>query len=324
MNLMVTGGLGFIGSNFIRSTLNDDVYDKIINIDKIGIGSNLDNLKDVSNNEKYQFIKGDITNSDLIEKYLNNIDIIINFAAETHVDRSITNPEPFVKSNIIGTFVLLEAQRKINKEIKHVQVSTDEIYGDILEGSFTEEDILKPSNPYSATKASADLLCLAYNRTYNLNISITRCTNNFGEYQNPEKLIPKTITNAISNKTIPIYGTGESIRDWLYVKDHCEAIKLVTERGKPGEVYNISSGNLLSVNKIVKHILKQLTKPETLMKKVDDRPGHDIRYSLDCEKIKREIGWKPLHNFENQLNRTVDWYLNNEQWWKPLLMDKEL
>jgi len=324
LKIIVTGGLGFIGSNFIRQTLsNHPTYD-ILNIDKIGIGANLKNLKNLENRKGYRFIKGDISNSKLVDNTIREVDAVINFAAETHVDRSIADPNPFIQSNIIGTFNLLEAERKLNRPVRHIQISTDEIYGDITQGSFKEEDRLNPSNPYSASKAAADMLCQAYQRTYGLNTIITRCTNNFGSHQFPEKLIPKTIIRAQRNLPIPVYGTGENIRDWIYVLDHCEAIDLTLRKGKPGEIYNISSGNELSVKKIVEKILNALDKPRELITHVEDRPGHDTRYSLDSSKIKNELGWEPKHSFDSALQKTVEWYLKNESWWKPIANDKIL
>lgn len=325
MKVLVTGGLGFIGSNFIiHSLINTTNYD-IINIDKMGIGSNLNNLKDIENKKNYRFIKADISYShDLIYEIIKDLDAVINFAAETHVDRSIADPNPFIVSNIIGTFNLLEAERKINKHIRHVQISTDEIYGDALQGSFKEEDQLKPSNPYSASKASADMLCHAYHRTYGLDIVITRCTNNFGPHQFPEKLIPKTIIRAQKDLPIPIYGTGENIRDWIYVLDHCKAIDTIHKKGKSGEVYNVSSGYELSTLEIVKKVLSAMNKPEDLITFVEDRPGHDIRYSLDSSKIRLDFGWKPEHSFQFELKKTVDWYLENKWWWEPLIKKETL
>jgi dTDP-glucose 4,6-dehydratase len=324
MKQLVTGGLGFIGSNFIRQTLSKHPNCEISNIDNIGIGANPENLKDLKNKKGYLFIKGDISNFNLIYKAIKEVEAVINFAAETHVDRSIADPNPFIQSNIIGTFNLLEAERKLSKPIRHIQISTDETYGDITQGSFKEEDRLKPSNPYSASKAAADMLCQAYHRTYGLDIIITRCTNNFGPYQFSEKLIPKTIIRAHKNLPIPIYGTGESIRDWIYVLDHCEAIDLVLRKGKSGEIYNISSCNELSTLTIVKKILKLMDKPEDLITHVQDRPGHDIRYSLDSSKIRSELGWNLRHNFELALEKTVEWYLNNEWWWKPITNEEIL
>jgi len=324
MKLLVTGGLGFIGSNFIRHVLSESLNIEVINVDKIGLGANPENLREIENAKNYQFVKGDISNPQLTNELVKNIDAIINFAAETHVDRSIAEPDPFIKSNILGTFTLLEAARRFNDSTKYVQISTDEIYGDILEGSFNELNRLNPSNPYSASKASADMLCLAYHRTYGLNVSITRCTNNFGPYQFPEKLIPKTIIRALMNLPIPIYGTGRNVRDWIYVLDHCEAISLVLSKGKSGEIYNISSGNEIPNIEIVNRTLEILGKPKDLITFVEDRPGHDLRYSLVSSKIRSELGWKPRHTFTSSLKETVKWYVENDWWWKPLASEKVL
>ena len=324
MKLLITGGLGLIGSNFIRQTLSNHPNYEIINIDKIGIGANPKSLKDLENRKGYHFIKGDISNFKLVYEVIEEVEAVINFAAETHVDRSIADPNPFIQSNIIGTFNLLEAERKLSKPVRHIQISTDETYGDIIQGSFREEDKLSPSNPYSASKAAADMLCHAYHRTYGMDIIITRCTNNFGPYQFPEKLISKTIIRALKNLQIPVYGTGENIRDWIYVLDHCEAIELTLRKGNTGEIYNISSGSELSVINIVKEILDILKKPEDLISFVEDRPGHDIRYSLDSSKIKNELGWRPRHNLSSALEKTVEWYKENDWWWKPLITDKIL
>lgn len=324
MNLLITGGLGFIGTNFIRQIISAHPEYFIINADKIGIGSNLENLRDFKNKKTYRFIRGDISNSKKITKIIEGIDAVINFAAETHVDRSIADPNPFIESNIIGTYNLLEAERKLDKPIRHIQISTDETYGDIVSGSFNEGDRLNPSNPYSATKAAADLLCQAYHRTYGQDIVITRCTNNFGPYQSPEKLVPKTIIRAQKNLPIPLYGTGENIRDWLYVLDHCEAIDLVLMKGKSGEIYNISSKNELSAESVVRKILAIMNKPEDMITYVDDRPGHDVRYSLNSSKIRERLNWMPKYNFDDSIKTTVNWYLTNDKWWKPLIDEKIL
>jgi len=324
MKLLVTGGLGFIGSNFIRYMLSEHPDTEIVNLDKIGLGANPENLKDMEKIERYQFIKGDISNPQVIIGLVKKIDVLANFAAETHVDRSIVDPAPFLRSNTLGTFTLLEAIRKFNENVKYIQISTDEIYGEILKGSFCELDRLNPSNPYSATKASADMLCLAYHRTYGLNVNITRCTNNFGPYQFPEKLIPKTIIRAAKDLPIPLYGTGRNVRDWIYVLDHCDAVSLVLSKGKLGEIYNISSGDEVPNIKIVKEILDLLYKSEDLITFVEDRPGHDFRYSLDSSKIRSELGWKPRYTFSSALKETVKWYVENESWWKPLSTKKIL
>ena len=290
----------------------------------MGIGANPANLKDFENREEYHFILGDISNFKLVFEEIKDVDAVINFAAETHVDRSIADPNAFIQSNIVGTFNILEAERKSNSPLRHIQISTDEIYGDIVQGSFREEDRLKPSNPYSASKAAADMLCDAYYRTYGLDIIITRCTNNFGPFQFPEKLIPKTIIRAQKNLPIPIYGTGENIRDWIYVLDHCHAIDLTLRKGEKGETYNISSGNELSTITVVKKILDILNIPENLINYVEDRPGHDIRYSLDSSKIRTKLGWKPKHGFESALENTIKWYLDNDCWWKPIASEEIL
>ena len=324
VRLLVCGGLGFIGSNFVRFILSRDPEINLINLDKMGLGANPENLKDKEELGRYQFIKGDISKPHLIDGIVKEVDAVINFAAETHVDRSIADPEPFLRSNILGTFTLLEAIRRSNEDIDYVQISTDEIYGDILEGSFDEFDRLNPSNPYSATKASADMLCLAYNRTYGLGVKVTRCTNNFGPCQFPEKLIPKTIIRAAKNLQIPVYGSGANVRDWIYVKDHCEAVSAVLDKGKPGEIYNVSSGSELPNIVVVKEILKLLDRPEDLITFVEDRPGHDVRYSLDSSKIRSELGWKPRYTFSSALEETVKWYVENESWWRPLATEEIL
>jgi dTDP-glucose 4,6-dehydratase len=321
MNLLVTGGLGFIGSNFIRYMLKEHQKMKITNVDKIGIGANLENLKNLDKSRKYKFVKMDITDPKGMEKLVKKTDAIINFAAETHVDRSISNPTSFFKSNTLGTLNILEAVRKYKKEIRIVQISTDETYGDLVKGSFNEQDRLSPSNPYSASKASADMICLAYERTYKLNIVITRCTNNFGPYQFPEKLIPKTIIRGYKNLSIPVYGTGVNVRDWIYVIDHCAAVHLVLDNGRSGEIYNVSSNNELENLTVVYEILHLLGKKKNLIKFVDDRPGHDLRYSLDSSKLKEKLGWKPRYKFVSALKKTVDWYVRNESWWKSLISE---
>jgi dTDP-glucose 4,6-dehydratase len=322
MKMLITGGAGFIGSNFIRYVLNKHDDLEIINLDKLGYGSNLENLKDIDNS-RYSFVKGDINDFELVSKLIKEVDAIVNFSAETHVDRSISNPYSFIESNILGVYTILEAIRKYNPEINFVHVSTDEVYGDIENGSFNEEDRLMPSSPYSASKAGGDMLVLGYARTYDLNAKITRCTNNYGPYQFPEKLIPKTIIRASSDLKIPIYGKGDNVRDWLYVLDHCGGIETVLEKGEKREVYNISSNHEKMNIEIVKMILNLMHKPLDLIEFVEDRPGHDVRYSLDSSKLK-ELGWKPKYDFEEGLKETVNWYLNNEWWWKPLINDRVL
>jgi len=324
MRILVSGGLGFIGTNFIRYLLSEEPQVEIVNLDKMGIGSNPRNLEDLKDLENYKFVKGDISDQHVVKSLIKDVDAVVNFAAETHVDRSIKNPQAFVQSNILGTFTLLESIRKHNRSVNFVQVSTDEVYGEIQTGSFREIDRLNPSNPYSASKACADMLCLAYNRTYELNVKITRCTNNFGPYQFPEKLIPKTIIRALKNLPVPIYGTGANVRDWIYVVDHCEAIRRVLEMGKSGEIYNISSGDEMPNIEVVRKILQYLDRNEDLIFFVEDRPGHDRRYSLNSSKIRSELGWRPRHNFLSALKKTVRWYVENESWWRPLATEEIL
>jgi dTDP-glucose 4,6-dehydratase len=290
---------------------------EIINLDKMGIGANPASLHDMESNPRYRFIKGDICNIPLLHKTISQVDAVVNFAAETHVDRSISDPYTFLQNNTIGTYTVLDAMKKHNPRARLVQISTDEVYGAAVEGSFTEKDSPKPSNPYSASKASADMFALSYHKTFGLNVSITRCTNNFGPHQLPEKLIPKTIIRALRNLSIPIYGTGTNIRDWIYVLDHCTAVEAVLEKGVAGEVYNVSAGNEVTNIEIVKRILDLLHKPESLITFVEDRPGHDTRYSLDSSKLSSQLGWQPKFSFQEALESTVKWYVENEKWWTP-------
>jgi len=324
LEILVTGGLGFIGSNFIHYILEKYHNVRIINIDNLSFGSNPSNLIDIEQDKRYSFIKGDINDTALLSQVIKNIDVIVNFAAQTHVDRSIADPYPFFSSNTLGVVSLLETIRKIDNDIRFLHISTDEVYGDIEIGSFKEEDRLKPSSPYAASKAAADMFILAYHRTYGLDTIITRCTNNFGPYQFPEKFIPKTIIRAQMNMPIPIYGTGENVRDWIYVLDFCEAIDLLLQKGKSGEIYNVSAGNEYPNIEVVIKILKILNRPETLITFVEDRPGHDIRYSLDSSKLRKELGWKPRFSFDEALEKTVRWYIKNKWWWKPLVTEKVL
>jgi len=321
MKVLVTGGLGFIGSSFCRHMLTTYPNYEVINVDKVGIGANPANLQMIENNKRYTFIKGDICNPQLINRIVHQVDAVVNIAAETHVDRSITDPNVFLQNNTVGTFTILEAIKRHNPKARFVQVSTDEVYGEALEGSFTENTPPNPSNPYSASKAAADMFVLSYCKTYGLKASITRCTNNFGPCQLPEKLIPKIIIRALRDLQLPIYGKGTNIRDWIHVTDHCKAVSMVLEKGKPGEIYNISAGNELTNLEIVKKILTYIKKPESLLTFVEDRPGHDVRYSLDSKKIRDELGWKPTEIFEDALNSTVEWYIKNEQWWTPFATD---
>jgi dTDP-glucose 4,6-dehydratase len=320
----VTGGCGFIGSNFIRYMLHNYNNIEVVNVDSLSYGSNLNNLKDLQDDRRYRFVKGSINDFKLMSDIVKEVDAIVNFAAESHVDRSIAEPQSFFKSNAEGVLVILEAVRRYGGNVRILQVSTDEVYGDILAGSFKEEDRLKPSSPYAASKACADLLCLAYHRTYGLNVSITRCTNNFGPFQFPEKLIPKTIIRAMLDLKVPVYGTGGNVRDWIYVLDHCEALDVVLKKGGAGEVYNIAGGNELTNIQVVEKVLELLGKPRSLIEFVEDRPGHDIRYSLDSSKISRELGWRPKHTFEQALEKTVEWYVENGWWWMPLADERTL
>jgi len=315
MKILITGGAGFIGSNFVRYMLLKHPDEEIVVLDKLTYAGKLENLQDVR--DKIDFIKGDICNKSDVEKAINGCEAVFNFAAETHVDRSIIEAGTFVKTDVLGVHTLLEAARK-HEVKKFMQISTDEVYGSIKEGSFIENDPLIPSSPYSASKASADMLCGAYFKTYGAPVLITRSSNNFGPYQYPEKLIPVLIINALQNKPLPIYGDGRNIRDWLYVLDNCSAIDLVFKRGKIGEIYNIASGVEKQNIEIAHLILEELKKPKSLIKFVEDRAGHDFRYSLDFEKIKK-LGWQPRANFEERLKETVYWYKENSWWWKPLV-----
>ncbi|MBU2100918.1 dTDP-glucose 4,6-dehydratase [Candidatus Micrarchaeota archaeon] len=315
MNLLVTGGAGFIGSNFIKHFFSLYPESKITNLDKLTYAGRLENLKEVEKNKDYSFIKGDICDKKIVAKASKNVDLIINFAAESHVDRSISSPEDFIRTDIFGTFVLLEEARKNDLDI--IQISTDEIYGSIENGLFSEESPLMPSSPYSASKAGADRLAFSYFKTYGLNVKITRSSNNFGPNQFPEKLIPLFVTNLLEDKKVPIYGDGKNVRDWIYVKDNCDAIIKVMEKGKKGEAYNAGAGNEKTNLGITEFILNELGKGKEFIEFVEDRKGHDLRYALDCSKIK-ELGFKPEHSFESALKETVSWYKNNSWWWKPL------
>ena len=318
LKLLVTGGAGFIGSNFIQYTLREHPDWEVVNLDKLTYAGNLENLRDVENNPQYRFVKGDIADREKVDEVLREgFDVIVNFAAESHVDRSILDPSPFIETNVRGTQMLLEGVRQY-KVRKFIQVSTDEVYGSIEEGKFTEDSALHPNSPYAASKAAADLLCHAYWRTYNSPVLITRCTNNYGPFQFPEKLVPLVITNALEGKEIPIYGDGLNIRDWIYVEDHCHALDSVIQRGKPGERYNIGAANEKTNLELVKFILDIMEKPQSLIKFVADRPAHDRRYALDTSKIERELGWKPGISFKEGVSRTVQWYIQNESWWRQI------
>ena len=314
--VLITGGLGFIGSNFILKILDASPNCQIFNLDAELVGSNKKNLIQIKNKKNYHYIKGNINNKKIVEKLIKNCDVVFNFAAESHVDRSIDNPKPFLDSNIFGVYTILEAIRKYEKKLVHV--STDEVFGSLKSDSANEGFPFNPSSPYAASKASAELLIKSYFTTYGSDVLITRCTNNYGPRQFPEKLIPKTILLAKQNKKIPVYGNGRNIRDWIFVLDHCEAILSIFKKGKIGQSYNISGHNELDNNTIVKTILKIMEKPISLISYVKDRPGHDFRYSLDSTKIQKEIGWKPKYSFERGFNHTINWYLNNKNWWQDI------
>jgi len=316
IKFLVTGGAGFIGCNYIRYLLAKRRDVEVINLDKLTYAGNLDNLRDVEKDARYRFVHGDICDEKLVNSLMPGVEVVVNFAAESHVDRSIGSPDDFIRTDVFGAFVLLEASRK-NKIKKFIQISTDEVYGSIENGSFRETDALMPSSPYSASKAGADRLAFSYFVTYGVPVIITRCSNNFGPYQYPEKLIPLFVTNAIDDKQLPIYGDGKNVRDWIYVDDHCDAIDFVYEHGADGEVYNIGGGNERTNLEITEHILQRLGKPETLMTYVTDRLGHDRRYSLDITKI-GALGWKPRHTFVEALDHTIGWYRENRWWWEKL------
>ncbi len=318
MRLLVTGGAGFIGSNFICYILHEHPDWQVTNLDKLTYAGNLENLKDIENNPRYRFVRGDIADRELISDLLQDkFDAVVNFAAESHVDRSILDASPFIETNIKGTQVLLEGARQYHVQ-RFIQISTDEVYGSIDNGGFTEESPLSPNSPYAASKAAADLLCHAYWTTYHLPIIITRSSNNFGPYQFPEKLIPLAITNALEDKSIPIYGDGLNIRDWIYVDDHCRALELVIHKGQPGEIYNIAANQEKTNLELIHSLLDIMAKPRQLITFVADRPGHDRRYALETSKIARELGWQPAYSFEQALAATVSWYLSHESWWRQI------
>ncbi|EKN62787.1 dTDP-glucose 4,6-dehydratase [Schinkia azotoformans] len=321
MKLLVTGGAGFIGSNFVRYMVGKYPHYHIVNLDKLTYAGNLGNLKDIEDKPNYTFIKGDIADTEFINNLFEkeSFDYVLNFAAESHVDRSITEPDIFIKTNVLGTQVLLDATKN-NDVKKYLQISTDEVYGTLEEtGYFTEETPLAPNSPYSASKASADFLVRAYHETYGLPINITRCSNNYGPYHFPEKLIPLMIINALNDKPLPVYGDGLNIRDWLHVEDHCQAIDLVLHKGQPGEVYNVGGNNERTNMDVVKIILNELGKPESLIKFVADRLGHDRRYAIDATKLKTNLGWNPKYRFEDGIKQTIQWYLDNKDWWENII-----
>lgn len=316
--LFVTGGAGFIGSSFVRLMLKERPELELVNFDALTYAGNLSNLKDCESNPKYHFVKGDITDQEAVEKAMANCDVVVNFAAESHVDRSITDPTIFVRTNVMGTQILLDAARKHKVDI-FLNVSTDEVYGSLgSTGLFTEETPLQPNSPYSASKTGSDCLVRAAYHTHGMDTRITRCSNNYGPYQFPEKLIPLFISNAMHDKELPLYGDGGNVRDWLFVDDHNRALLAVLEKGKAGEVYNIGGNNEKTNKEITMTLLKILNKPESLIKYVTDRPGHDLRYAIDSGKLQRELGWEPQVNFEEGMALTVKWYQENSAWWEEI------
>ncbi|MCL0056436.1 dTDP-glucose 4,6-dehydratase [Dehalococcoidia bacterium] len=319
MKILVTGGAGFIGSNFVCYLLREHPDWEVTNLDKLTYAGNLENLMDVEGNPGYHFVKGDITDREVVDKLLGQgFDVVVNFAAESHVDRSILDSSPFIRTNVQGTQVLLEGARQ-HKVKLFLQVSTDEVYGSLgAQGKFTEESPLLPNSPYAASKAAADCLCRAYYHTYSLPVVITRCSNNYGPFQFPEKLIPLVITNALEGKEIPVYGDGLNVRDWIHAEDHCRALDVIIQQGKPGEIYNIG-GNCEETNlQLVHCILAIMGKPRSLITFVADRPGHDRRYALETSKIERELGWRPAILLGEGLRGTVQWYIQNESWWRRI------
>ncbi len=324
MTILITGGAGFIGTNFVYYQLQHHPEDQVVCLDALTYAGNLENLTEALKNPRFRFVKGDIADREAVNALFEEEkpDIVVNFAAESHVDRSITQPELFLRTNIMGTQVLMDACRKYGVQRYH-QVSTDEVYGDLSldrpDLFFTEDTPIHTSSPYSASKASADLLVLAYFRTFHLPVSITRCSNNYGPYHFPEKLIPLMITRALNDQSLPVYGKGENVRDWLYVEDHCAAIDLVMRKGREGEVYNVGGHNERTNLDVVKTVLRELGKPESLITFVTDRPGHDRRYAIDPSKIHAELGWLPRTKFDDGIHQTVQWYLDNRQWWEHIL-----
>ena len=324
MKILVTGGAGFIGGNFVLYMVNKYPEDTIVNLDALTYAGNLETLKSIEHAQNYKFVKGDIADRSFINQLFEDekFDYVVNFAAESHVDRSIVNPGIFVETNVLGTQVLLDASRKYEVKRYH-QVSTDEVYGDLpldrKDLFFTEETPIHTSSPYSASKAGADLLCLAYFRTFKSPITVSRCSNNYGPYHFPEKLIPLMISRALNNQSLPVYGKGENVRDWLHVHDHCVAIDLILRNGKVGEVYNIGGHNERTNLEVVQTILHELNKPETLIQYVTDRKGHDLRYAIDPTKIEAELGWKAEYTFDTGIKQTIQWYLDNKEWWENIL-----
>jgi dTDP-glucose 4,6-dehydratase len=316
MRIVVTGGAGFIGSNFIRRVLREHADDEVVTFDKLTYAGNLENLREVEDDPRYTFVKGDICDAGAVDDVVAGAGAVVNFAAETHVDRSISGPDDFIRTDVIGTHVLLEAVRKHGVG-RYVQVSTDEVYGDIAEGASVETDPLRPSSPYSASKAGADMIVLAYRRTYGLPVLITRSSNNYGPFQYPEKIVPLFITNLLDDQPVPVYGDGRNVRDWIHVDDNCAGIDLVLRQGEEGEVYNVGGGNEVANIDLTHAILDGLELGEEHIRYVTDRPGHDLRYALDCAKLRR-LGWAPKVPFGDGLAGTVAWYRDNRAWWEPI------
>ncbi|MEX2145807.1 MAG: dTDP-glucose 4,6-dehydratase [Candidatus Rokuibacteriota bacterium] len=316
MKLLVTGGAGFIGSNFIRWVLDAHPGDSIVNLDKLTYAGNLANLADVEGDPRYRFVQGDICDGAVVRDVLHGVDAVVNFAAASHVDRSLIEPDEFIRTDVFGVFTLLEAVRELRVP-RLLQISTDEVYGSIAHGAASEDDPVRPTNPYSASKAGGDLLARAYWQTHGVPVVITRSSNNFGPYQYPEKVIPLFITNAVDDEPLPLYGDGRNVRDWLYVLDNCAAIDLVLRRGRDGEVYNIGGGHEVENGVLTREILRLTGRPERLIRAVADRPGHDRRYAVDCTKV-AQLGWAPRHPFAAALESTVAWYREHEDWWRPL------
>lgn len=323
MKILVTGGAGFIGSNFIHYWLKNNPLDKIVNLDKLTYAGNLNNLKSIENNKNYSFVKGDICNPVLVNSLVKNIDLIVHFAAESHVDRSIHNCVEFIRTNIEGTQVLLEAAKN-NGLIRFHHISTDEVFGSIgaNDPKFTEKTPYDPRSPYSASKAASDHLVRAYFHTHKLPITISNCSNNYGRYQYPEKLIPLCITNLLTGKKLPLYGKGNNVRDWIFVDDHIRGLEMIIKKGKIGETYCLGGDNEITNLKLIKQILSNMGFGEEMIQFVNDRPGHDLRYAIDFQKAKKELGWKPIFNFNEGLKKTINWYKQNSEWWKKLISKK--
>jgi dTDP-glucose 4,6-dehydratase len=316
LNLLVTGGAGFIGSHFVKLTLANHPEDSVVVLDKLTYAGNLRNLEDVEQNPRYRFVLGDICDPGVVAETMDGIDAVLNFAAETHVDRSLGDPASFIETDVKGTYTLLDAARKEGVG-RFLQVSTDEVYGSINSGSFREDSALSPSSPYSASKAGAEMMVMAYHTTYGMDTIITRGSNNYGPFQYPEKLIPLFITNALDGEVLPLYGDGGNVRDWIHAEDHCRGIDAALRRGKPGEVYNVGGGNERTNKNITFLILRLTGADESLIRRVQDRPGHDLRYSINTDKI-RNLGWSPAHRFEDGIASTVAWYRERRDWWEPL------